>query len=204
MVVKTELKKAKSELRTTIKSRLAALSQEQFTIAGNTAAQQLPQIPGWNKFRSALAFLSMKDEIDTRPIMETILNAGKPLFAPKVEKENLVFYQINKNDMKSCTVAAGKSFPDSICREPAADPACILTVDNFPVLVITPGMAFDRRYYRMGRGRGYYDRFFAALDESGRNYTALGLCMNCQLVDKIPVDTWDKKMDMLLTESGLI
>jgi len=116
--------------------------------------------------------------------METVLKTEKSLFVPRIEGELLVFYQINQDD--------------------TANPSRILTADNFPTLVITPGMAFDRLLYRLGRGRGYYDRFFAALDESSWNYTAIGLCMNCQLVDEVPADTWDKKMDMLLTESGLI
>ena len=184
MAVNADLKKAKSELRTIIRSRLATLSQQQLTVAGEHAARQLSLIPGWDNYRSVLAFFSMKDEMDTQPLMETVLKTEKSLFVPRIEGELLVFYQINQDD--------------------TANSSRILTADNFPALVITPGMAFDRRYYRMGRGRGYYDRFFAALDESGRNYTAIGLCMNCQLVDEVPAGTCDKKMDLLLTESGLI
>ena len=176
--IKTDLTIIKQEIRKAVKSRLAAALPHQFTAAGKAAALLLPSIPGWDRFRSVLLFSSMKDEIDTRPIMETVHNAGKPLFIPTVTGETLVFY-----------------------REPTADTAA-LAAEDFPALVITPGLSFDRNLNRLGRGRSFYDRFFASLDAVQRDYTAMGICMDCQLVDEVPADPWDKKMDMLLTESG--
>lgn len=178
----------KSELRKTIKSRLAALSREQFLAAGNFAAQEIKQVPNWDRFKSVLIFISMKDEIDTRPLMETILNDQKLLFIPEIEDGDLVFYQIKQIE---------DYYSDG-------DPALTLKLKDFPALVITPALAFDRRLNRLGRGRSFYDRFFDSLDKSGRDYASLGLCMDCQLVEKVPVDHWDKKLDMLLTESALI
>ena len=182
--IKTDTKKIKSELRKVIKSRLAAVLQQHLTATGNFAALMLSAIPGWDNFRSVLLFSSMKGkgEIDTMPVMETILNAKKSVFFPQIKREDLIFYRDTQT----------------------ADAAGFLAAGDFPVLVITPGLAFDQNLNRLGRGRSFYDRFFAALDAAGRNYTALGLCMNCQLVEKIPVDPWDKKMDLLLTETGFI
>ena len=185
MVNDTALTKAKTELRNSIKSRLAAIPAQQFTAAGSSAALLLPAIPGWDTFRSVLAFFPMKDEIDTRPLMEIVLSTGKSLFVPQIKGETLVFCQI-----------------DQYNREPAEDLALTLKPADFPALVITPGLAFDRTMNRLGRGRSFYDRFLASLDAANREYTALGLCMECQLLDKIPAEPWDKKMDMLLTESG--
>ena len=83
------------------------------------------------------------------------------------------------------------------------NPSLILKPEDFPVLVISPGLAFDRRLNRLGRGQGYYDRFFADLDEAKHSYTAVGICMDCQLVDEVPIDSWDKKMGFVVTEQGL-
>lgn len=184
----------KAELRKTAKARLAALPPEAFAAAGAAAALHLPLIPNWDSFRSALAFFPMKDEIDTRPVMETILAAGKSLFAPRIEGETLVFYRIGRG---SLTGPRGY-------REPEANPALALGQEDFPVLVLSPGLAFDRSLNRLGRGRGYYDRFFASLDIKGRRYTSLGLCMDCQLADQVPAGPQDRRMDALLTESGII
>jgi len=200
----------KAELRKAVKTRLAALSAGQLTASGLAAARHLSRVPRWGEFRSVLVFFSMKSEIDTLPIIETVFKAGKSLFAPRIEGENLAFYQFSQQNT-AVTGNARRGLADGY-REPEADPAFILKKEDFPALVITPGLAFDRRLNRLGRGRGYYDRFFATLDSEirlephapGRNYTALGLCMDCQLVEEVPVEPCDKTMDLLLTESGLI
>ena len=178
----------KAELRKTVKEHLAALSPEQFSAAGSAAAPHLLNIPRWTEFPSVLAFLSMKDEIDTRPVIETCTRAGKTVFVPRIDGDDLVFC------LELTPEPAAPLPPDSLILKPG----------NFPVLVITPGIAFDRRLCRLGRGRGYYDRFLAALALAGRDYAALGLCMDCQVVDEIPVEPWDRKLDFLLTESGIL
>jgi 5-formyltetrahydrofolate cyclo-ligase len=183
----------KAEIRKAAKARLAALSPEVFTAAGAAAARHLPLIPRWDSFRSVLIFFSMKGEIDTRPIMETTLTTGKSFFAPRIEGEALVFYRIDRG---SLTEPRGY-------REPEANPALALRPEDFPVLVLCPGLAFDRRLNRLGRGRGYYDRFFDSLNTAGRQYSPLGLCMDCQLADQVPIGSQDKKMDAILTESGI-
>ena len=62
-------------------------------------------------------------------------------------------------------------------------------------IVIVPGVAFDKKYNRMGYGKGYYDRFL-------KDMTALkiGVCHSFQLVDEIPSEPHDIKMDMIVTE----
>jgi len=175
----------KTELRKSIKARLATLTPETLSAAGVAAARYLEQIPRWENFSSVLAFVSMKDEIDTCPIMEAAQKAGKTLFAPRVDGETMTFYPIDP--------------PYNPPRNPRLPSASI----RGPLLVFTPGLAFDRRLHRLGRGRGYYDRFFAAFDAAEQQYTAVGLCLDCQIVDEVPVCPWDKNMDLLLTESGV-
>ena len=171
----------KSELRAAVKERLAALSPEDFFNAGVKAAQKIVNIPRWNEYNSVLIFISMKDEINTEPLINTILAAKKLLYVPHIIGNMLYFYPFGEE-------------PEGILE----DSHLGICMDNFPVLIITPGIAFDLSYNRLGRGKGYYDRFFAELDKLGHKYTALGLCMDCQLVDKVPAEWWDRKMDSLL------
>jgi 5-formyltetrahydrofolate cyclo-ligase len=185
----------KAEVRKIVKAWLAALSPEAFTAAGVAAAHHISLIPRWDSFRSVLIFFSMKDEIDTRPIMEAALTAEKSLFTPRIEGEALVFYRISQ-----VSLAEHRGY-----REPEANPALALRLEDFPVLVLCPGLAFDRRLNRLGRGRGYYDRFLDSFHHSAdRKYTPFGLCMDCQLIDQVPIGPQDKQMDAILTESGII
>ena len=62
-------------------------------------------------------------------------------------------------------------------------------------VVVVPGMAFDKEGHRLGRGKGYYDRFLAKI----RNTYKIGLCFPWQLVDNVPTDEHDILMDEIMT-----
>lgn len=182
-------------MRTQACSRLVSLKPEDFTAAGRDAARRLSLIPGWDDFCSVLAFISLPDEIDTQPVLETAFHAGKRVFVPRVEGESLEFRRIFPADD-----------PGAFCRgcfgvrEPEGGQ--ILDAEDFPVLAVVPGLAFDRNGGRLGRGGGYYDRFFAGLDAAGFPYTAAGFCVECQLVERVPVDLLDRIMDCVLVGRG--
>ena len=66
-------------------------------------------------------------------------------------------------------------------------------------LVIVPGVAFDRDKSRLGRGKGYYDRYFI-----NKRIVKIGVCFDFQLLESIPIDSFDIKMDKVVTNSILI
>lgn len=67
------------------------------------------------------------------------------------------------------------------------------------------GLAFDRQKNRLGRGKGYYDRFLAAVRESrGRDIFAVALSFREQLVRSVPVSEHDRKLDMIIVENQII
>lgn len=66
-------------------------------------------------------------------------------------------------------------------------------------LIVVPGIAFDRRLNRLGRGGGYYDRLLSMAE-----VPAVGLCFDFQLFEAIPTEPFDKKMDMIVTEKEVV
>lgn len=66
-------------------------------------------------------------------------------------------------------------------------------------LIIVPGIAFDRQLNRMGRGKGYYDRLLATLQAP-----KIGICFHFQLQETIPIEPFDQKMDLIITEKEMI
>ena len=63
-------------------------------------------------------------------------------------------------------------------------------------LVITPSIVFDKNGYRLGYGKGYYDKYFA----TNKNKASIGLSYDKLLQEKVPTDKYDKKVDIIITE----
>jgi 5-formyltetrahydrofolate cyclo-ligase len=181
--------KIKSDLRKSITARLASIPHEQFACAGVAAAARLAEIPGWNDFGTVLCFKSFKDEIDASPIIEASLAAGKKVFLPVVKGDKMEF--ISHGD----TEAQGNTPNYQTARYP---PCALCLREKF--LIIVPGLAFDKKCRRLGRGRGYYDRF---LSEINAPHFSCGLCLDCQIVERVPVEAHDVSLDAVLTEKRL-
>ena len=67
-------------------------------------------------------------------------------------------------------------------------------------LVFFPGLAFSKDGKRLGRGKGFYDRYFFDLWKKPHRPQFIGLCYEEQIVNTIPTDSYDISMDALLTE----
>jgi 5-formyltetrahydrofolate cyclo-ligase len=195
---------SKNILRREMKCRLAAIPGEEFRTGGIGAAALVKSLPLWNQYDTVLAFLSMPDEIDTAPLLGAACEAGKKVFLPRVEAgagggENIIrFYRIVSPDGPWRNGSFG-------IREPAApdtgaepETGRLLAPEDFPALILTPGLAFDRNGNRLGRGRGFYDRFFTETDAAGLDYTSLGFCLDCQILDAVPAGKFDKKVTLVI------
>ncbi|OGR20235.1 MAG: 5-formyltetrahydrofolate cyclo-ligase, partial [Deltaproteobacteria bacterium RIFOXYB2_FULL_66_7] len=68
-------------------------------------------------------------------------------------------------------------------------------------IIVVPGLAFDRRGNRLGRGFGYYDRFLESVPES---VPRVGLAFADQRIPEVPVEAWDVPVHALVTEEGVI
>jgi 5-formyltetrahydrofolate cyclo-ligase len=66
--------------------------------------------------------------------------------------------------------------------------------------VAAPGLAFDRSCNRLGRGKGFYDRFLAAARVASRDLVAIGICLAEQLVQDVPCDPHDQPLDGVITD----
>jgi 5-formyltetrahydrofolate cyclo-ligase len=191
---------SKEEIRAGVQKRLKALSKDVFDKKGAEAAARIWAWNEWHSYRSALIFLSTALEINTQPLLDLAFIDRKRVFAPRIEKSSLAFFRLDSPRSSRVEGVFG-------IREPSPD--IPLAAEDFPALIVTPGLAFDRRHGRLGRGRGFYDRFFAALDSgtlpglpAGLSFTACGLCLELQIVDAVPMESHDRKMDMVITEKG--
>ena len=196
----------KNKLRLEILNRLNGIPKEDFYSNGLKAAKILHKSALWQNYNTIFIFLSMNNEIDTGPLIELSFKEGKKVFAPGITKVDkgkdgcriggkMVFYRLLSPNGPWYTGSLGIREPEKNIEADSQD---------FPALILTPGFAFDRNGNRLGRGKGYYDRFFTDLDAANIQYTALGFSMNLQLLDFVFTDKNDKKMNGLLTEEELL
>jgi 5-formyltetrahydrofolate cyclo-ligase len=188
----------KQDLRQNLKTLMGGMPEAALRAEGERAAAALRALPLWDAYRSVLLFLSTRHEIDTGPLLEAAFASGKVPFAPRTEGGRLRFHRIPSPR------GPWERGPFGI-REPAALPGTALEAADFPVLVVTPGLGFDRRGGRLGKGGGFYDRFFAEPAVPGAGPLpcfALGFCAAAQIVPEIPLAAHDKRMNALCTGAG--
>lgn len=67
-------------------------------------------------------------------------------------------------------------------------------------MIIVPGLAFDKRGYRIGYGGGFYDKFL----EKHNKIKRISLCYNFQIIENVPNEEFDKRVDTIITEDEII
>ncbi|GHU25049.1 hypothetical protein FACS1894172_18220 [Spirochaetia bacterium] len=175
----------KPALRGSMQNLLRTIPPETFHHEGLALIESLTGLPAWNQYQTVLLFFSMDLEIDTGPLFESALSLGKNVFMPKISGSTMEFYRCT-GEWKIGTYGIREPYP-------AAEP---LTPADFPALIFVPGLAFDLRGRRLGRGKGFYDRFLAGLDSVP--FCTAGVCLHCQVLPSVPSDPWDYSVDLLL------
>ena len=79
-----------------------------------------------------------------------------------------------------------------------------LTASTAIDVIIVPGLAFDRQGGRLGYGSGFYDRFIEHYEKRGLPHPLkLGVCFETQLLDDVPMEQHDLRVDRIITEAGV-
>ena len=142
-------------------------------------------------FGSVMLYLNMRSEVETTGLLEGLLNSGKQVCAPVVDTEQLELAPRQIRNFKTELVRHpyGMLEPNATCP--------IFPTDHLQ-LVVVPGTAFDRNGYRLGYGKGFYDRFLTKCPRA----VAVGLAYRIQLVEDTFPQTWDVPVQHIFTETG--
>ncbi len=132
-----------------------------------------------------LTFVNYGSEICTEEIIEEALRKGKKVFVPRIEGEEMLFYQLESFD--------GLRNGYKGIREPLGDTERFNyeTYKDSRILLLMPGVAFDLYGNRMGYGKGFYDRFLS--DKELLQTYSIAIGYTCQRVEELPVDEHDIK-----------
>jgi 5-formyltetrahydrofolate cyclo-ligase len=193
----------KARFRHSMKHTLSVLDENIFKTQGIEAGKLIVDGSVWKKARSVLLFMSMKSEIDTHFLLEEALSSGKNLFVPRILQDDMAFFKINSL-VGPWDKGVFGIFEPKMNQHNQFNPADI----DFPLLIIVPGLAFDKKGHRLGRGKGYYDKFLSKIRlfsrKNSQNVTIMGFCLHEQLVDHVPTEDFDQKVDVICAGNDYI
>ncbi|HLZ53577.1 MAG TPA: 5-formyltetrahydrofolate cyclo-ligase [Verrucomicrobiae bacterium] len=180
----------KSALRKQIRQTLQSISPAVRAVASLELCDRLE--PQLQSARTILFFAPLPEEPDVWPLLGKLLPTKKTCALPAFDSATQS-YSARRIQNLTADVATGKFG----IREPSAGcPEISLGVLD---LILVPGIAFDLRGHRLGRGRGFYDRLLA----KGHGIKC-GVAFDGQMVKELPAETHDVRMDFVATPTRLV
>lgn len=183
---------SKQELRRFIKQTMQQLDANQKVTLSREISKKLESFLSNPLYiqKEIGAFFPLEDEADWTiecPIVDEDL-LSFPLMRSDSIEPKMIFKKSKIKELTE-TKAFGRTF-----RQPLE-----IASEVDPKIIIMPGLAFDREGNRLGRGKGFYDRFL-----SEGKYIKIGICFHDQLVDEVPVDSFDIPVDFIITDKEIL
>ncbi|MCR5331549.1 MAG: 5-formyltetrahydrofolate cyclo-ligase [Lachnospiraceae bacterium] len=147
-------------------------------------------MPEFNSADAVYTYLEYNQEIITHPIVSKAWEMGKKVAVPKVMNRSMDFYYIETfDDVIPGYMGILEPFETNVASDEK-------------VFIVMPGLAFDRKFNRVGYGGRYYDRYLAA--HPGIDFFKAALVYDFQIIDEdIEVEPHDIPVDALITTSGI-
>ncbi|MDW7649787.1 MAG: 5-formyltetrahydrofolate cyclo-ligase [Bacillota bacterium] len=185
----------KKALRKDVLSRCNLLSREEVEQYSEQIADRLFNLPEYRAAETVMFFLNFGSEVMTLKMVPQALAQGKRVVAPKTEHKERRMILSEILDVEDDLAPGMWNIP-----EPRPDKLRILQPADIDFVVV-PGVAFDEEGNRLGYGGGYYDRFFTQIRDG---VPLVALTFEVQIVDRVPVAPWDRRVDMIVTEKRVI
>lgn len=172
----------KSEFRKEIRNRKRQYSSSQLEELSLSVLSRLSLNAHLQKAHTVLMYYSLPDEVNTHTYIDLLVEQGKRVLLPVVvdEKNMLIREYTSKKDLQEGAYhilePIGKLFPKEKYQEIEVG--------------IIPGMGFDYKGNRLGRGKGYYDRFLQQVPDIYK----IGICFDFQKVENLPIEPTDIRM----------
>lgn len=182
----TSGQQTKIKLRRLIKEKTRFLSTVQKAEMSAIILQQVEKLPQFQAARVVLLFHSLPDEVCTHSFVKHRAEVQTVLL-PVVVGDNL-YVAPYEGESTLCVGSYGICEPTTL--------ATYVHPENVTFALI-PGVAFDRSGHRLGRGKGFYDRFLSL--PQWRHVYKCGICFPHQLFETIPTEVHDVRMDCVIT-----
>ena len=189
------MKEEKNILRKRLFELRNSLSAEEVEQRSKCIIEKLRGIDAFQNVQSIFCYVSFDNEVKTLELLQACISMGKQVSVPLalVRERRLVPYEVHDLQTELKRGHWGILEPDkNLCR----------AIDKRDIkAAVIPGLGFDRQRDRLGYGLGFFDRLLADLDP---NALKIGLAFDFQVLERLPTEWYDRKMDMIVTEAGII
>lgn len=187
----TNIELQKQELRRALIQARKGMNKSDKSQLDKIFTQEFLSLVEYKNCTTLFTYVSTEFEIDTFSIINAALKDGKLVAVPKCRDKsgNMDFYYIDSLDCLKVGAFSILEPDEELCRKVSV---------FFRGLCLVPGLCFDLEGFRLGYGKGYYDRFLAKF--SG---ISVGLCYSAFIQQHVPVDVYDKRVDILITDANI-
>lgn len=183
----------KKQLRTLLRTQRRSLSAQEVTEKSRSIAQRLLTFPPFQQAATIVLYNANDNEVVTEAMWREAIGQNKAVFYPRIttDRENLEFVRRYPEDQ----LITGTF---NILIPPGNE---LLSGLSSTDLVLTPGVGFDVRGHRLGRGKGYYDRAFRGVLAGALR---VALAYELQIAPEIPSGPDDEVVNWIVTEDRLL
>ena len=143
------------------------------------------------KGSTVCAYFPLKSEVDIQLLLKTLLERGDTVYLPVFVNANTKMIYRKAQNLHD--------LPPGECTIPEPPKGAEELEDKAVDIVLVPGRAFDRKGNRLGRGSGGYDTWLEWYRKKHPSVPFWGTCLQCQLVQEVPVEEHDVCMDRMIT-----
>ena len=187
------LKEIKKQLRAEHLARRQSLSPEEKADLDQRITTLFLSLTSYRYAETLLLYYPRPDEIDTKTIIRAALAAGKKVALPCTNADKTMVFRYISSEMDLVPGMFKIPEPSESC--PLFDPDAGCT----GALMVVPALSFDRGGYRLGYGKGYYDRYL-----ENRSISTAGLIYSDFVSQKLPRGRYDLPVQFLVTEKGVL
>ena len=181
-----DLKARKVELRREVVAKILAMDPQDRRDQEASLARRFETLPGFAEARTVLLYVNaFPEEFDTSPLLRRAIDLGKRLALPSVHRPSRTLRLFAVADVDRDLGPGHKGIPEPVATRPEVEPS---SVD----WVLVPGLGFDERGHRLGRGAGHYDKLLPLLRPEVPRWA---LILDRQWVADLPVEPHDQPLD---------
>ncbi len=187
---------AKQRLRAVVRERLASVSPAEREAKSRRIVEAVARLDVVRRAERLLLYRALPNEAATDGLLSVALAPGRRVFAPRVDGPRLTFLEIGV-ETRWQRSAFGVLEPE------VGEPLALGKEGDSTMVLIVPGIAFDERGGRLGRGGAHYDRFLREARGHGR-IVAIAMAFDLQVVAEVPREAHDEPVDTIVTEARVI